>query len=130
MMNVPRPSSLRLETRARSAKPPRPPFGLEGWSEQASALAVALDGADLDPEDVASVAAQIPEASSLEPGTYVFVLGGASRGGGVLARLRGKVMVPRATRCSALLARGYVAIGGGVDEVSSADVAWGLAADR
>jgi hypothetical protein len=126
-MNVPRPSSIRLETRARPARPPRPLFGLEAWSEQASARAIVLDAADLDPEDAASVAAQIPEASSLEPGTCVFVLGAASRGAGVLARLMGKVTVPRATRCSALLVQGYVGIGAGVDDVSGADVAWGLA---
>jgi hypothetical protein len=126
-MNVPRPSAIRLETRARPAKPPRPPFGLETWSEQASALAVVLDAADLDPEDPASVATQIPEASSLEPGTCVYVMGAASRGAGVLARLMGKVTVSRAARCSALLARGYVGIGAGVDDVSGADVAWGLA---
>ncbi len=126
-MNVPRPSSLRLETRARSGKAPRPPFGLAAWSEQAPAVAVVLDAGACDVDDPVAVAGQIPEASALEPGTRVFVLGAASRGSGLLKRWMGSVAVSRVTRCSALLVRGYVGIGAGVDEVSRADLAWGVA---
>jgi hypothetical protein len=124
--HVPRPSGLRLETRARSVRP-RPPFGLEDWSDDAAAIAVALDAETCDIEDPVAVAAGIPEASSLEPGTRVYVLGAASRGAGILARLRGSLPVSRVTRCTALLVRGYVEIGAGVDEVSGADLAWGMA---
>jgi hypothetical protein len=124
-MNVPRPDGLRLQTRARSGKMPRPPFGLRAWSDEAAAIAVVLDASLCDIEDAAEVATQIPDPATLDPGARVFVLGAASRGAGLLRRILGTASVPRAVRCTALLARGYVSIGAGVDEVSGADVAWG-----
>jgi hypothetical protein len=125
MMSIPRPASLRLETRARTGKVPPPPFGLPAWSDEAPAIAVVLDASACDLESAAEVAAQLPDPSTLEPGTRVFVMGAASRGAGLLRRLMGSVTVPRVSRCTALLARGYVGIGAGVDEVSRTDVVWG-----
>jgi hypothetical protein len=124
-MNVPRPAGLRLETHARSTKPPRPPFGLPAWSDNASAVAVIVDASTCAVEDPAQVAAQIPAPSTLAPGTRVFVLAAASRGAGLFRRLMRPPSIPRVVRCTALLARGYTAIGAGVDDVSRQDVAWG-----
>ncbi len=90
-------------------------------------LAIALDARACDVRDPVAVAARIPDAASREPGTRVCVLGAATRGGGWLGRWRRSVPVPRAARCTALLARGYVGIGAGVDEESGAEMAWGVA---
>jgi hypothetical protein len=123
----PRPTALRLCTRARDARAPAPPLGLQAWSDDAVAVAVLLDAAGIDTDDPADVAGQIPHASELPPATPVFVLGGAVRGRGVLRRLGvWTVPVPRAARCTALLVRGYVSVGAGVDVASGADLSWGL----
>jgi hypothetical protein len=86
-------------------------------------VTVRLDATDADVEEPAAVASQIPLASTLPPGTRVVVPSTATRRGGVLRRLLGPrgVPVPRSTGCTALLARGYVAIG------ADADGAWGYA---
>ena len=65
-------------------------------------LAIQVEG-----NDVAAVARQIPRAETLEPGTRVVVFAGKSRG------WLGKLLPPRgapplAAIGSALLARGYV----------------------
>jgi hypothetical protein len=99
----------------------KPPFGLKEWTEEANAFAVALGASS---EDVASIARQIPAASSVAPGTLVVVLGEAAPGDGLFARFRGATKIARARRGSALLARGWVRVGGGVDPVSGSDLAW------
>ena len=88
-----------------------------------SAVTVRLDATAADVEEAGAVAGQIPHASTVSPGTRVVVLATASRQGGVLRRLFGprRVPVPRSTGCTALLARGYVAIG------ADDDGAWGTA---
>ncbi len=88
-----------------------------------SGVTVRLDATAADVEEAGAVAGQIPHASSVSPGTRVVVLATASRQGGVLRRLFGprRVPVPRSTGCTALLARGYVAIG------ADDDGAWGTA---
>ena len=87
------------------------------------ATEVRLDATDTDVEEPGAVAGQIPHARDVAPGTRVVVLATATRRGGVLGRLLGarKVPVPRSTGCTALLARGYVAIG--ADDAGS----WGYA---
>ena len=84
-------------------------------------VTVRLDATGADVEVPASVASQIPPASSLPPGTKVTVLPTASRKAGALQRLLGNrgVPVPKWTRCSALLARGYVGVS------AAGDAAWG-----
>ena len=72
--------------------------------------------------DVATVAPQIPRAETLPPGTHVVVSAGKSRG------WLGKMLPPRdappaAALGSALLARGYVRIGGGTEKGRA--TAWG-----
>ena len=124
-MRVPQPTSLRVETRAGSGKLPRPPFGLSQWTADAAAVAIVLDASACDLQSEAEVAAMLPPPSSVGPGTYVFVMGAASRGAGLLRRWLGTVAVSRAVRCTALLARGYVGVGAGVDPVSGVDLAWG-----
>jgi hypothetical protein len=86
-------------------------------------VTVHLDAATADLDEPAAVAAQIPMASPLSPGTKVLVLPTAKRQGGVLRRLLGprREAVPRSTACTALLTRGYVAIG--ADDAG----AWGYA---
>jgi hypothetical protein len=72
--------------------------------------------------------AQVPEAASLPPGTLVVVLG-TDAGAGLFGRLfQGRrAVVARAVRGSALLARGYTRLGGGVDATSRLDLVWGFA---
>jgi len=86
-------------------------------------VTVRLDATEADVEEPGAVAGQIPHASTVSPGTRVVVLATATRRGGVLRRLLGprRVPVPRSTRCTALLVRGYVAIG------ADDDGAWGYA---
>ena len=71
---------------------------------------VRLDATDADVESAATVATQIPHASTLPAGTRVIVAPTALRRRGLLRRFLGdaSVPVPKAARCAALLARGYV----------------------
>jgi hypothetical protein len=108
-------------------RPPKPPFGLPAWTPTADAVAVSLDMRGAGGGSPSAVAAQVPLASALPPGTPVVVLGLAARGGSIWTRFARGVSVPRAARCGALLARGYVDIGAGTDDVSGADLAWGFA---
>ena len=125
----PRPPALRLYTRARVTRAPAPPLGLNGWSADAAAIAVLLDATGIDVGDPTQIAAQLPPAAELTPETPVFVLGSAARGRGALRWLGARtVHVTRAARCTALVARGYVQVGAGVDDVTGADLAWGLTA--
>jgi hypothetical protein len=121
----PRADALRLIARAQRAKPPRPPLGIAVWSPAADAIAVLLDaGGEGDPHTVAGVAAQLPEASDLPPGTPVLVLGRATAR--AFWRLFARdVAIPRVARCTALLVRGYVDIGAG--DINGDDLAWGYA---
>jgi hypothetical protein len=123
---TPRPEALRLSMRGRG-KTPRPPFGLDGWSSDAIGTAVVLDATEEDLERVESIVTQIPRATSLAPGSPLVVFGSATYEAPSWRRLfgAGRVAVTRAARCSAMLARGYVDIGGGVDDQSGADLAWG-----
>lgn len=135
-MKCPRPGALRLLTPAprageKSVKPPRPPLGLASWTSTADAAALLLDAHGEDAHVAALVAAQVPLPSALTPGAPLFVLGVAARRGslaGMFAQVftRG-TMIPRAVRCGALLARGYVDIGAGSDEATGADLVWGFA---
>ena len=86
-------------------------------------VTVQLDATAADVEVPASIAPQIPLASTLAPGTKVSVLPVATRKGGALRRMfgGGKVEVPVASRCTALLVRGYVGI------AAAGDKAWGVA---
>jgi hypothetical protein len=99
--------------------------------EDAPAVAVALGPEDAT--DLASVARALPEADTLEAGTMVVVLPHvvdpsslASLASRVLAVLGRGRTVPRAHRCSALLARGYVRIGACVDPETKLDLAYGF----
>jgi hypothetical protein len=117
------------------SRPPRPPFGLRAWSDDALAIAVLLDATDADVEQAPAIARQIPEAATLPPGTAVFVLGTATRargGLGGLVRWLGPRAVPveRATRCAALVARGYTRVGALVDATSGADLVYAVVSDR
>jgi len=125
----PRPAALRLSTANPVSKLPRPPFGLGGWSADAQATAVLLHVGDVGADDVGALFAQIPKATTLPSGTPMFVLGTAISRVNAWRHLLGggSVRVPRATRCTALVARGYVDVGGGIDESTGLDLAWGCA---
>ena len=73
---------------------------------------VALDVTGIEADDVAALAAQIPHATTLSPRTAVTVPAVARRKRRFLRRILGdrKVHLSRATRCTALLVRGYVDI--------------------
>jgi hypothetical protein len=105
---------------------PRPPFGLATWTPEADSAAILLDATNADLEDPAAVARQLPDATSLPVSSQVFVLGAAARTVGWPRRwFRPKwVVVRRAPRCAALLARGYVGIGAIVDRDSGADLVY------
>jgi hypothetical protein len=108
-------------------KTPKPPFGLRAWDPVAPAVAVLLDVRGHSACTTADVAGQLPVAASLPPGTPVLVLGNAANDGALWRLFARGVPVPRGARCSALIARGYVDVGAGVDEVSGADLVWGSA---
>jgi hypothetical protein len=86
------------------------------------ATVVRLDATEVDPEDFAALASQLPHASTLPPRTVVAVPAVAVRRRRFLRRVLGdgKVTVSRATRCTALLLRGYV------DVAADAGAAWGF----
>lgn len=116
---------------ARAGRAPRPPFGLKAWTDAADAIAVELELPNDWPAsglgDLGAVARQLPAAADLAPGTLVVVLGDAAASDGIFARFRRPTRAARAVRGSALLTRGYVAIGGGIDPVSGLDLSWGRA---
>jgi hypothetical protein len=125
-MPRPRPESVRLVTRARQAKAPAPPFGLGRWTDDGAAVVLMLDASGGDLAGVQSIAAQVPDPSGFPRRTLVVLLGEASRGGGAWRRLvrMSTTPVSRADRCGALLVRGYVDVGAGVDQ-GATDLAWG-----
>jgi hypothetical protein len=128
-VKAPRPTALRLVTTAPTGARARPLFGLSAWTPDAPATAVVLDAAGLNGDDAGAVARQLPDAATLPEGTLVVVSGVALRGVGVLGRLfgAGTTLVSRATRCGALVARGYVDVGAGIDPATKTDIAWGRA---
>jgi hypothetical protein len=132
-VKAPGPSQLRLVSNARAASAaPKPPLGLRVWSPQASGAAIVLDPGKERPEngeldDVVATLAQIPEASTLPPGTPVVVFGEAADHRPLWRKLLAArpTRVSRAARCGALIAQGYVDVGAGIDEETGADLAWG-----
>lgn len=127
----PRAAALRLAgSGAARARAERPPLGAR-WAEDAEAIAIAL-GPD-DDADVASVARALPDPDAQPPGALVVILPRAftpSLGARLLASLGRGRTVSRALRCTALVARGYVDVGAGVDPATRADLAWGYAPGR
>ncbi len=85
-----------------------------------------------DGADVASVARALPDPTTLGRGALVVVLpdvaSARSLAGRLFAALGRAPGVPRVLRCTALLARGYVDVGGGVDPETGVDLAWGRVA--
>jgi hypothetical protein len=106
-------------------KAPRPPFGLRSWEPSAAATAILLDVRGRSTCTAADVAGQLPLASTLPPGTPVVVLGAAANDSPLWRLFARGFPVSRAARCSALIARGYVDVGAGVDVATGADLAWG-----
>lgn len=114
----------------RGASPPRRvPFGATLRQDDASGVLVAV------PEDVAedarALAEALPSPDDLAPGALVLVLAEpvprSALTGRLLSALGRAKAAPRVVRCTALLARGYVDVGAGVDPSSGADLAWGRA---
>jgi hypothetical protein len=116
----PRAGAVRLLARTASVRPPRPPLGLAAWTPTADAIAVLLDAGG-EATSIAGIAAQLPDGGSLPTGTPVFVLGKAADVRPFWRLFARVVTVPRAARCSAMLARGYVDIG------ADTDLVWGYA---
>jgi hypothetical protein len=103
-------------------------LGLTGWSPDAEAIVVLLEGSRAALSDASLLTPQIPGARTLAPSTPVIVLGSAARNGGVWRRLLAprRLKIARAPRCGALLALGYVDIGAAIDS-SGSDLVWGHA---
>lgn len=102
-------------------------------SDVAADVLVTLGEADA--RDAESLARALPDPSDVEPGALVVVHpdapGSRSLAGRLLSALgRHDASIPRARRCTALLLRGYVDVGGGVDKTTGADLAWGRAPAR
>jgi hypothetical protein len=124
----PRPRALRLVGPAAEHARGRivPPVGAK-LTADADAYAVALGPKDAT--EVASVARALPDPDALASGTLVFVLPQAidvpSLAGRFLAALGRGPTVSRALRASALVARGYVRVGAGIDRETRSDLVWG-----
>jgi hypothetical protein len=126
----PRPARLKGCFPAGREPPSPPPLGVSTWSDtDVDAMLYAIDVREQAGvcAEAALVTAQLPEASELPTGMVVYVLGASTRPRSFFSRLFGgrASTLSRAARGSALLARGYVAIGAGVDEASGFDVSWG-----
>jgi hypothetical protein len=130
-VKAPQPSTIRLVTTARTGKPPRPPFGIRAWTPDAPGAAVLLDAGPLNGDGIDAVARQLPLASTMTPGAPVVVFGAAVTTSGVWGKLLGggRRPIDRATRCGALIARGYIDIGAGVDPATKTELAWGRVPD-
>ncbi|MCL2447464.1 MAG: hypothetical protein FWD17_00800 [Polyangiaceae bacterium] len=124
-MMPPRPGAIRLATQASGARQPAPPAGLASWTPGAAAVAVLIDATQGDIQNVANVAAQLPDPSSLDPGAPVFVYPSAVRVRKGWRRILGtrRVPIPVAVRCGALLVRGYVEIG--TSNAGPRGITWG-----
>ncbi len=74
----------------------------------------------------------LPNPSELDPGTLVVVpaeiAAAPSLARSMLAVFRRPRTVPRALRCSALVARGFVRVGAADDD--RLDIAWGYVSDE
>jgi hypothetical protein len=129
-MRPPAPASARYVSRSAKGRPPRPPFGLTTWTDGGEATVVRLDGVAGDLAHAEAVAAQIPDRATFECRTLVVLLGTAVPAGAAWRRLvfLRDEMVPRASRASALVMRGYVDVGAGSDAGSSQDLVWGWSA--
>jgi hypothetical protein len=94
----------------------------------AEAYAVALGPKDA--ADASSVARALPDPESLPGGTLVFVLPQVvdvpSFAGRFLAAFGRGPTVSRAFRATALVARGYVRVGAGLDRETRSDLVWGF----
>lgn len=105
----------------------RPHVPLPPARERENAKVVALAAYEI--ADVGVAARALPDPKELDEGTLVVVTEEAraekSLVRSVLGALGRKQSVPRAIRCSALLARGYVRVGAGIDPDTRADLAWG-----
>jgi hypothetical protein len=128
-MKPPHPTAIRLATRASGGPLPAPPFGLRVWTNDAAAIAVWIDATIADVRDPGEIALQLPDPALVAPGTTVVVLGVAARRQRDWRRFlpARQVAVTRQTRCEALLARGYVDIGGASLTAAGGDLAWGFA---
>lgn len=91
------------------------------FADDAEAVAVVLGAADA--QDFRAVARALPAPADLAPGTLVVVLGSVVEAPSLASRFRSALgrtrTIPRADRCTALLARGYVRLG------AADDLAWG-----
>ncbi len=83
-----------------------------------------------DAVDLAAIVRALPDPSTLEEGTRVVVLGSLAEEPSLKHRLfaafglKGDGGVPRALRCTALVARGYVGVGAAEDGAGR-DIAFG-----
>lgn len=120
---LPAPPALRLVSRAKLHASPPAPFGLRQWSDDAAAIAIMLD-----PTLGGSYACdQTPDGATLAPSTLVVILANGPPASSLLARIfrPASRSIPRVVRATALLARGFVGIGAGVDPASGMDLVWG-----
>ncbi|HWL84721.1 MAG TPA: hypothetical protein VNO21_02915 [Polyangiaceae bacterium] len=141
------PRAIRLHRASGvTGAPPRVPFGLSSWTDDAQATAIALElppltgckSAAAKPQtsghvilDLAQqIARALPAPETLPAGALLVVLGDGSSSGGLVARvlqsIRRTESVPRAARATALLARGYTHIGAARDQASGHDLVWGF----
>ncbi len=126
---LPSPTALRLVRTGGGPSSAAPPFGLKGWSDADDADVALLLARPRNPDvpTLAEIAAQVPLATTLRPGTLLVVLGDFEAGTGLLGRLLGgNAKAPRVLRCTALLAQGYTRLGAATDPSSRQELTWGV----
>jgi hypothetical protein len=96
------------------------PFGLAFDGEGAAWCVLFSPGATTVPR-------LLDELPVPPTGTLVLLLPELARRPGLLGRLARPEAVPLAIRCTALLARGFTNVGGGVEPTSGLELAWGIA---
>lgn len=102
---------------------PRAPFGIGDVADDGEAWLVALTNA----ESVAAAAAELPNPSSLAPGTLLVILPEAPTRGGLFSLFSSGRAASRSVRTGALLVKGYVDLGACIDPHTRQDLVWGRA---
>jgi hypothetical protein len=111
---------------------PAPPFGIRFWGKEPDAgIAVLLDLPREWPTsgfgEMGVVAVQLPDPRSLDRGQLVVVLPRALPAwSGLAGLMTRRAWAAGAVRASALLARGYLGVGAGLDPRSGQDLVWAL----
>lgn len=128
---MPRTEGLRLVGPPTSARGPVRIGAPLAVTFRDDAVDVAIALGPTEAEDATTIARALPEPGDLAAGALVVVLPDVAEAPSLTRRVLSVLgrtrAVPRVLRCTALVARGFVEVGGGIDPTSGADLAWGRA---